>query len=239
MTGKSSSFHIGKDNKPAPCSAKKEKCPLGGNTPHFESKEQANSYVEKKLSAEKAIYSSKQKPFPSPAAMPVKKFVPTVENKKPKTHNRKTHVNVRNANRANKESSVGNKNKVNSENNERKYFSVVGKLETLRNLDENNSTYHKSAHRKQRMQAIEESCGKGEVVAQFIIDKKHRNGNEIHQVKSNGCIDVYNERTGRHITTLIARPKQVERCYNGVGEKIPKELLMKTISNTAKGYNHL
>lgn len=246
MTKKSNGFHISSGNRPAPCYAGKDNCPLKAGTPHFDSKKEADEYVEKDLSNKNKILHSKAKSAPSPAAMPVKKVIPTAKNSNSKPGNNKSRNSSndrnRHGNRNNHNYRNGNRNAHNANNrsnNEKKYFAVVGKLQNLRSLDENNSTYHKSVHRAKRMQVIEENCGQGKVLAQFIVDKKHFNGNEIHQIKSNGCIDIYNENTGKHITTLIARPRQIQRCYDSIGEKAPRELLAKAIANTAKGYNYL
>lgn len=45
----------------------------------------------------------------------------------------------------------------------------------------------------------------------FVVDKGHRNGSEIHVIYNNGIVRIYNERTLRHITDLIARIPQIKR----------------------------
>lgn len=46
-----------------------------------------------------------------------------------------------------------------------------------------------------------------------VVDKNHVNGMEIHVIYNNGVVKIYNYNTGKFITVLIAREKQVER-YN-------------------------
>ena len=90
---------------------------------------------------------------------------------------------------------------------------------------------------RQAREAIIEKIGYGKVVAEFIIDRGHRNGPEIHKISDTGIIKIYNKRSGKLITKLIARPGQIRRYYE-VG-KAPKNLIQKAIDNTVKhDYNY-
>ena len=55
---------------------------------------------------------------------------------------------------------------------------------------------------------IEESA---KIIRIAVVDKGHKNGNEAHVIYNNGVVKIYNERTGRFITVLIARLPQIER----------------------------
>ena len=79
---------------------------------------------------------------------------------------------------------------------------------------------------------IEESA---KVVKIAVVNKGHKNGNEIHVIYNNGIIKVYNARTRKFITVLIARVPQIER-YN---IKVTKSMQSKVKSHIAKGYNHI
>ena len=68
-----------------------------------------------------------------------------------------------------------------------------------------------------------------------VVDKGHKNGNEAHVIYNNGVVKIYNERTGRFITVLIARLPQVERYK----VKITKTMRKKIESHIAKGYNNI
>lgn len=68
-------------------------------------------------------------------------------------------------------------------------------------------TNHFSSERIQREKLIRDIIGeRGSLVASFLVDKGHRNGKEIHRVLDSGIIEIYNQRTGKLVTKLIARP---------------------------------
>ena len=79
---------------------------------------------------------------------------------------------------------------------------------------------------------IEESA---KVVKIAVVNKGHANGNEIHLVYNNGIVKVYNERTRKFITVLIARVPQIERYK----VKITKTMRNKIKSHIKQGYNHI
>ena len=79
---------------------------------------------------------------------------------------------------------------------------------------------------------IEESA---KVCKIALVDKGHKNGNEIHIVYNNGIVKVYNERTRRFITVLIARVPQIERYK----VKITKTMRNKIKSHIKQGYNNI
>ena len=68
-----------------------------------------------------------------------------------------------------------------------------------------------------------------------VVNKGHMNGNEIHIIYNNGIIKVYNERTHKFITVLIARVPQIERYNIGVTKAMRKKINL----HVAKGYNHI
>ena len=67
----------------------------------------------------------------------------------------------------------------------------------------------------------------------YIINKGHRNGYEIHVIYNNGIIRIYNQKTGKHITDLIARIPQVERY----GIKVTKTMRRKIRIHIKEGMN--
>ena len=79
---------------------------------------------------------------------------------------------------------------------------------------------------------IEESA---KVLKIAVVNKGHKNGNEIHIIYNNGIIKVYNERTCKFITVLIARVPQIER-YN---VKVTKAMRSKIKSHIKQGYNNI
>lgn len=79
---------------------------------------------------------------------------------------------------------------------------------------------------------IEESA---KVIKIAVVNKGHKNGNEIHIIYNNGIVKVYNARTRKFVTVLIARVPQVERYKI----KVTKTMRNKIKSHIAKGYNYI
>ena len=73
------------------------------------------------------------------------------------------------------------------------------------------------------------------VVKIAVVNKGHKNGNEVHLVYNNGVVKVYNENTRKFITVLIARVPQIERYKI----KVTKTMRNKIKSHIAKGYNNI
>ena len=67
--------------------------------------------------------------------------------------------------------------------------------------------------------------GGGKVIDSFIVNKGHPKGLERHCVTENGIIIVYNLRTNKLVTKLLARPNQVVKLYRNSGKTPSKELL--------------
>ena len=71
-------------------------------------------------------------------------------------------------------------------------------------------------NRSKRLQIAERLIieERAKVIRIAVVNKGHENGNEIHVIFNNGIIKVYNARTRKFITVLIARVPQVERpCW--------------------------
>ena len=112
-------------------------------------------------------------------------------------------------------------------------FELLGYIETF---TAGGQTSH-AVNRSKRLQIaerliIEESA---KVLKIAVVNKGHKNGNEIHLVYDNGVVKVYNERTHKFITVLIARVPQIERYK----VKITKTMRNKIKSHIAKGYNNI
>ena len=106
--------------------------------------------------------------------------------------------------------------------NKRSYFKVLCEVQSVNGLN-NVSTFHYAEDRTDRHNKIATIIGEGKCIAYFIVDKAHPNGNEIHCVYDNGIVVIYNERTKKLITELIARPAQIYRYWNGLNILFPKE----------------
>ena len=68
-----------------------------------------------------------------------------------------------------------------------------------------------------------------------VVNKGHKNGNEIHIVYNNGVVKVYNKNTRKFITVLIARVPQIERYKI----KVTKTMRNKIKSHIKQGYNQI
>ena len=112
-------------------------------------------------------------------------------------------------------------------------FELIGYIEEF---TAGGQTSHavKRSHRLQIAERliIEESA---KVVKIAIVNKGHKRGNEIHVVYNNGIIKVYNARTRKFITVLIARVPQIERYK----VRVTKTMRKKIKSHVAKGYNNI
>ena len=79
---------------------------------------------------------------------------------------------------------------------------------------------------------IEESA---KVCKIAVVNKGHKNGEEIHLVYNNGVVKIYNEHTRKFITVLIARVPQVERYK----VKVTKTMRKKINLHIEQGYNNI
>ena len=77
--------------------------------------------------------------------------------------------------------------------------------------------------------------GAGKPVVRFTVDRGHRNGPEIHEITDTAIINIYNERTKKLVTKLIARPGQIKRYFTD--GTAPADLIAKAKRNVELGYN--
>ncbi len=75
------------------------------------------------------------------------------------------------------------------------------------------TSIHYLNDRKNRENIIK-MIGFGHIISYIEIDKGHKNGPEIHLLSDTGIITIFNKRTQKLITRLIARPGQVKRFPN-------------------------
>lgn len=112
-------------------------------------------------------------------------------------------------------------------------FELLGYIETFTACGK---TSH-AVNRSKRLQVaerliIEESA---KVLKIAVVNKGHENGNEIHIVYNNGIVKIYNERTRKFVTVLIARVPQIERYRI----KITRTMRNKIKSHIKNGYNNI
>lgn len=79
--------------------------------------------------------------------------------------------------------------------------------------------------RQRRLEFIRKNIGYGQTLAEFIVDT--------------GITVISNLKTGKLITALISRPKQIERLYTANNMIIPKGLLEIAKHHEEKGWNEI
>ena len=112
-------------------------------------------------------------------------------------------------------------------------FELLGYMETFTACG--NTTH--AVNRSKRLQIAERLIIKesAKVIKIALVNKGHENGNEVHIVYNNGIVKVYNERTRKFITVLIARVPQIERYKI----KVTKTMRKKINLHIKNGYNHI
>lgn len=109
----------------------------------------------------------------------------------------------------------------------------------IKNIDSfapSNETKHTKERQKRIALAKQLIAFESAKVIQYTIcDTGHKNGLEVHVVYNNGIVFVYNMKTRKLITVLIARIPQIER-YNVT---ITKTMKQKVKSHIEQGYNNI
>lgn len=68
-----------------------------------------------------------------------------------------------------------------------------------------------------------------------VVNKGHKDGNEVHVIYNNGVVKIYNANTRKFITVLIAREPQITRYKI----KVTKTMRKKISAHVAEGYNNI
>ena len=100
------------------------------------------------------------------------------------------------------------------------------------------ATNHYNKKRRKRERFINRYIGgDGNIIDSFIVDKGHKNGEEIHYITDNGIIVICNKESGKLITKKIARPNQIKKLYNGAGREPPNWLMYLAQYHHSLNYN--
>lgn len=65
--------------------------------------------------------------------------------------------------------------------------------------------------------------GDGRMIDGFVVDRNHKDGLEVHSITENGIILIHNLSSGKLVSKLIARPRQIIRYYEMTGRPKPQE----------------
>ena len=97
------------------------------------------------------------------------------------------------------------------------------------------NSLHYEEERQYRENLIRE-IGYGKPIKTVRVDRGHPAGPEIHQLSDTGIITIFNERTHKLVTRLIARPGQIRRYYRN-NEQVPQELINLARQHQILSYN--
>lgn len=95
---------------------------------------------------------------------------------------------------------------------------------------------HWERDRKNRKELIE-TIGHGNTIKIVVVDRHHKNGPEIHELSDTGIVTIFNQKTKKMITQLIARPGQIKRYFTK-NEIIPNDLLNIAKQHQQLNYNY-
>ena len=84
---------------------------------------------------------------------------------------------------------------------------------------------HYKEKRCTRESLISDVIGEGNVIDSFFVNRGHKDGPEIHSITDTGIILIHNQKSGKMVTKLIARPGQVIRYYKNEGKEVPWEIV--------------
>ena len=112
-------------------------------------------------------------------------------------------------------------------------FQLIGYMEEFTACGQTSHAVNRSKRLQIAERLIYEESAK--VIKIAVVNKGHENGNEIHVILNNGIIKVYNARTHKFITVLIARVPQIERYK----VKVTKTMRKKIESHVKQGYNNI
>lgn len=112
-------------------------------------------------------------------------------------------------------------------------FQIIGYMNNFTTCGNTSHVVNRSKRLQVAQRLIYEECAKVCKIA--IVNKGHKDGNEVHVIYNNGIIKVYNANTHKFITVLIAREPQIARYQI----KVTKTMHKKIESHVAQGYNNI
>lgn len=112
-------------------------------------------------------------------------------------------------------------------------FDIIGYMDNFTTCGNTLHVVKRSKRLQVAQRLINEESAKVCKIA--IVNKGHKDGQEVHVIFNNGIVKVYNAITHKFITVLICRPAQIER-YNIA---LTKTMRNKIKDHIANGYNQI
>lgn len=112
-------------------------------------------------------------------------------------------------------------------------FNVIGYINKFATCGNTSHVASRSKRLQIAQRLINEESAKVYKIA--IVDKGHKNGEEVHVIYNNGIVKIYNKNTHKFITVLIARVPQIARYQI----KVTKTMQNKINAHIAQGYNNI
>lgn len=202
-------WHINKHGVPAPCKAKNGNCPLGSSEQHFKTEEEARAYAHK-------------------VGKETHELLPEVKTKtrKAKTKADYSYLASRKMQLANESSKLGSV--------------YINRCRTCRKLNNYKqaqaNTVHFEQDRQDKVEGLIKLFGEGNSLGFYEVDhlvgvgKRQNYKKQIVEVLDNGRIIIYDEKTGRTVTTFMAHRARIEAMLL-LNNEIPDKDFLEDISN--------
>ena len=104
------------------------------------------------------------------------------------------------------------------------------------------SNHYKNKRRRRDKLINNYIHGDGNIVDEFVVDRGHPDGAEVHSITDNAIIIIHNMVSGKLVTKLTARPSQIKRYYKSTGRTPPpnyKHILYLAEWHKSLGYNNV
>lgn len=112
-------------------------------------------------------------------------------------------------------------------------FQIIGYMNNFTTCGNTAHVVNRSKRLQVAQRLINEEGAKVCKIA--VVNKGHKDGNEVHVIYNNGIIKIYNANTCKFITVLIAREPQIKRYE----VKITKTMRKKISAHVEQGYNNI
>ena len=102
---------------------------------------------------------------------------------------------------------------------------------------DNISNHYKNERHKRENLINSHLNGDGKVIESFLVDRGHKNGIERHDITDTGVVLIYNNKSGKLVSKLVARPYQIKRYYKNSNREPPAWLMKIASWHQSLNYN--